>query len=254
MPFHCGDLFAKAESTRQPYNPARSKLEIKPYTQLDFTLRQCRSERQRSARRNCTSVREQPPRSDPVHVERCETAAAHIRRQPEEGAHFVVHTCEVGAVGNIESFRCEPNGCPLADAVRPAQTHIKINVVGAQTGVAWRADRAFIRRVVVSVHFRSREQIERMSAVVVEDRRKLESSKNRILPWAVKHPGDDNLVPLVEFRERPIKTEIRWILRTVIGVVVGGCIESLTESVVAEQCEVIAEPFFHFHNQPLIER
>src|ERR1700722_15101973 len=61
MPFHCGDLFAKAESTRQPYNPARSKLEIKPHTQLDFTLRQRRSERQRSARRNCASVREQPP-------------------------------------------------------------------------------------------------------------------------------------------------------------------------------------------------
>src|ERR1700722_11164821 len=114
MPFHCGDLFAKAESTRQPYNPAQSKLEIKPHTQLDFTLRQRRSERQRSARRNGACVREQPPRSDPVHVERREAAAAHIRWQPKEGAHFVVHTRELGAVSNIESFRCEPNGCPRA--------------------------------------------------------------------------------------------------------------------------------------------
>src|SRR4029077_2316644 len=87
MPFHCGDLFAKAESTRQPYNPARSRLEIKPHAQLNFTLRQCRSEPQRCARRNCASVPENPSRSDPVHVERREAAAAHIRWQPKEGAH-----------------------------------------------------------------------------------------------------------------------------------------------------------------------
>src|SRR5216683_4719875 len=127
-------------------------LEGEPQAELDFSLREYRSEAQGLARRKSTRS---------LHVECGES-----RCQTEKWAHLIVHTGKVGMVGDVEALGGKLQFCLLANFMLPAQAHIEIDVVRAKSGVATGSERTFIGVVIVAVDLTAGQQIERMSTVL----------------------------------------------------------------------------------------
>src|SRR5579863_5408679 len=71
----------------------------------------------------------------------------------------------------VESFRREQQVSFFSKLMVPTQAHVKVHVIGAQTRITGDSNGAFIGDMVVAVDFTSRQQIERMPAVVRENRR-----------------------------------------------------------------------------------
>lgn len=110
-----------------------------------------------------------------MNIERRVSTSAVRGGKAKQRAHFVVDAGKVRSVCDIESFGGKYHVDPLTQFVLPGQTHVEINIVWTETAVARSSDRSLIGRVIVTVHFGSSEQIERMSAVVLEDWRKREA-------------------------------------------------------------------------------
>src|SRR5262249_50280997 len=92
-----------------------------------------------------------------------------------------------------------------------------------------------------------------MPTVIAHNRRELEAGENFLFPRAVKHPGDDDFVALIELGEASIEIDVGGILGAIVAVEIGGGIESLAEGVIGKQGEVSAETFLYFENAALIE-
>src|SRR5579859_6048581 len=103
-----------------------------------------------------------------MHVERREP-----RDQAKDWTYFVVYAGKICPVCEVESFCGDLQVSPLAYFVPPAQAHVEVDIVGTQTSVARRSDGTFVGGVIVAVYLSSREQVERMSAVVGENRGQL---------------------------------------------------------------------------------
>src|SRR5215470_9869986 len=104
-----------------------------------------------------------------MYVEGCKS-----RLEPEEWAYFVVDAREIRPVRDVKSFRCKPKICFLTQFVGPAQTHVKVRVIGTQSGVPRGSNGTLVGRVIVAVHFTACQQVERMSTVVGENGSELE--------------------------------------------------------------------------------
>src|SRR5271168_640288 len=89
--------------------------------------------------------------------------------EAEQRADLVVHAGVVGAIGDVEAFRGQNQTGALADLVLPGQSRVEVNIVGAETGVARITYGAFISDVIVAIDRATCEQIERMTAVVLEN-------------------------------------------------------------------------------------
>src|SRR5277367_5267967 len=86
-----------------------------------------------------------------------------------------------------------------------------------------------------------------------ENRSQLKTGQNALLPGAIEDSSDDDLVPLIEFGKATVEIDICGILRSVVGVVVGGSVVAFTESVVSKQCEVVVEALLDFDNSPFVK-
>ena len=115
------------------------------------------------------------------------SSTVNIERWSKRRADNVVDAGVVGAICDVESFRGEVQAVLVAESECPAQTHIEIRIVGSQAGVARRRRRAIVGKVTVAIDVGPGEQIERVSAVVAEDGRKLKTRKPaRIVPRALQ--------------------------------------------------------------------
>src|SRR5215472_12068861 len=184
-----------------------------------------------------------------MHIERSES-----RLEAEKRAYFVVHAGEIRSVCDVKSFRCQPKVCFLTQFVSPAQTQVEGYVVRTQPGVARGADRTLVGGVIVAVHFTTSQQVERVSPVVGENGSELEPRQDIPVPGTVDDSGDHHFVPLIKLGKTPVYVNVRRILRTVVGVVVSGCIKALAEGVIAKQCEALAEAPLEFNDTALVNR
>jgi len=120
-------------------------------------------------------------------------------REAEQRTDLVIHAGIIRAVGDVEAFSSELQTEFLTQFVLPAQAHVEVNVVWTEAGVARGSNGTFVGNVVVSVDGPTRQQIERMAAVVLENRRELEAGQDSAFPGAVNHSGEHDFVPFVKF-------------------------------------------------------
>ena len=163
--------------------------------------------------------------------------------QTKHRPNLVVHAGKIGPVREVESLCRELHHGLLADLVLPGQAGVEVDIIGAQASSARCADGTLVGCVIVAVDFSSGKQIKRMPAVIAHNRRELEAGENFLFLRAVKHPGDDDFVALIELGEASIEIDIGGILRAIVAVEIGGGIESLAKGVIGKQGEVSAETF-----------
>src|SRR5580693_2853613 len=176
-----------------------------------------------------------------MHVKRGEP-----RYQTEDRAHFIVHASKACMVGYVEGFGSELQFCLLANFMLPSQAHIDIDVVRPKSSVATGSDRTFVGGVIVAVDFAACQQVERMTAVVGKNRSQLKAGDDGILPGAIKDTGHHHFMALIEFRKPAIGPEVGRVLRSIVAVKIGTCVEAFAKGVVAKQSEMIAKAFFDF--------
>src|SRR5215472_1587023 len=92
-----------------------------------------------------------------------------------------------------------------------------------------------------------------MPAVVAKDRRELPVVQKRIRRGAAEDSGDDDLVTLIEIRERPLGIEICLIRRTIVTIEIGDRIMRLAVGVVAEDRDPPVEALPDLQRPTLIE-
>src|ERR1700756_5505410 len=136
----------------------------------------------------------------------------------------------------------------------PAQAHVEGGVARPEARVAASANGPLVGGVIISVDLAARKQVEGVSAVVREDRSKLEAGDDRALPRAIEHAGDDRLMALIERREATVQAQIGRVLRSVVTVEIRGGVKTLAVSVIPQKGEGIAEALLNFHDSPLVER
>src|SRR4029077_9476779 len=157
--------FRGGNPIRSRYEPASRQLETQPQPELNLPLRKCRSKAKRLARRESCA---------PVNVKTGVTSSAGAGDRADswpclnakEWIHHVVHACEVGMVGDVEALRCKLHSGLFANFMLPAQAHVEIGETRAKSSIAAGAEGAFVRGVIVAVHFATRQQVERMPAIV----------------------------------------------------------------------------------------
>src|ERR1700761_918639 len=124
----------------------------------------------------------------------------------------VVNAGIVGAIGDVEPFRGEVQAVLIADPENPAQTHVEINIVGSQTGVARRRRRPIVGEVTIAVDVGPGEQIERVPAVVADNRCKLKARKpTRTVERALQHCGKDDFLALIEVRHGALRVQVHLV-------------------------------------------
>src|SRR5580704_19558919 len=89
-------------------------------------------------------------------------------REAEQRTDLVIHAGIIRAVGDVETFGSELQAEFLTQFVLPAQAHVEIDVVWTEAGVARGSDGTLVGDVIVAVDLATRQQIERVSAVVLE--------------------------------------------------------------------------------------
>src|SRR5580658_3616694 len=222
---------------RRRFSAAQS--EIQSAAELNLPFRQGRSEAERRAGGE---------RGAAVHVEGSEPWL-----EPEERTHFVVHAGVVSAIGDVEAFCSQQQSRVFANSVLPGQARVEVNIVGAEASVARIADGTLVGDVIIAIDRAACEQIERMTAVVLENRRKLKTGQESVLPRAVDHPGQNHFVAFIEFRERALRVQVRGILRTEVGVEIGAGVEGFAVGVISEEREIVVEAFVDFDNAAFVE-
>src|SRR5271156_1468200 len=216
---------------QSPRRPRYPKLERISHAQLNLPLRERRRKSERCARRKVRAA---------VHVECRES-----RLESKHRAHHVIHARVVRVIRDVETLGRKLQGSVLAYSVLPAQPHVEVHIVRTEACVAIGANRTLVRSVVISVNFSARVQVERMSAVVLKNRRELKPLQDGLFPWAVDHRSHHHLMPLIKRRYSALKVQVRWILRTEVGVEIGACVDCLAVSVVREEREVVTQPLRH---------
>src|SRR5579859_5187631 len=133
------------------------QLEADANTELQLTHREGGGEPQRRARRK-------------------RRAALHVESVTDDGPpDDVVHAGKVGAVRQVEAFRQQLQVGPFTHLEAAGDAHVKVHEVRTQTGVARSADGTVIGGVAVAIQISAGQKVERMSAVVAENRRQLEA-------------------------------------------------------------------------------
>src|ERR1700722_6102131 len=227
------------------HKPVVWELERKPQAELDFTLGEIGSETKRLARReSCapvnvkTGVSSSAGTGDRANSWPCLNA--------KEWIHHVVHACEVGMVGDVEALRCKLHSGLFAKFMLPAQAHVEIGVARAKSSVAAGADGAFVRGVIVAVHFASRQQVERMPAIVGKNGGQLKTGKDGIRPRTVNDTGHHDLMALIEFGKSAVGAQVGRILRAIIAVKISHRVESFAIGLIAQHGKIIAEALLDF--------
>ncbi len=143
-----------------PFPTIVTASERKSQAELDLTLGEGRGESQRYARRSGSTTGKRSARSNPMHVEGREP-----RLKPKSGltSLFTLAKFVRFAMLNPSAVNCRFD--LLAQFMSPRQSHVKVNIIGTETGVARGSDGTFVGGVIVAVYFSSGEQVERMSAV-----------------------------------------------------------------------------------------
>src|SRR5712691_12523242 len=145
---------------------ASTTLVAKAHPELQLPHRQRRSKAQRRARR-----------AVPI--------PAQVKTQSwvwGDDTHHVVHAAEVGPVEDVEAFGNELHVGLLRQFELAAQAHVEVHVVGPNAGVPPDSWRTFgVGGVVVAIEVRRPgQQIERMSAVVTNNRSKFKAGKDMV--------------------------------------------------------------------------
>src|SRR6266446_10944000 len=207
-------------------------LESQAQPKLDFALREGRCETQRLARRRSAG-------------------SAQIKRRGEN-SHDIIDARKGCPVEEVETLREQMQAGPLSQLELTAQTQIERDIVWTDTGVAPRSWRAVIRAVPVIIHVRSSQQVERMRAVVTNDRRHLKISEDGVLPGTLKHPRKHDLVPLIKSRKAAFCGKVGLICRTIIAVEIRHLVDRLTVGVAPEQGEVLTHALLNLECSPLV--
>ncbi len=92
-----------------------------------------------------------------------------------------------------------------------------------------------------------------MTAVVLENWRKLKARQEGILPGAVDHSGQNHFVAFIEFGESAFRGQVRGILRAEVGVEIGAGVEGFAVGVTSEEREIVVEAFVDFDNAAFVE-
>src|SRR6266481_6786955 len=92
------------------------------------------------------------------------------RSNAKKRVHLIVHTCKVCMVGDVEALSRQLQLCLLANFMMPAQAHVEIREARAKPSVTAGPDWTLVGGVIVAVDLAACQQVERVSAVVGENR------------------------------------------------------------------------------------
>src|SRR5271157_2081957 len=134
----------------------------------------------------------------------------------------------------------------------PAHARVESGVIRTKAGVARGPDGAAIGGVIVAIGGPSTQQVERMPAVVIEDRRQFKAGQGAF-PWAVEDTRDYHFVALIEIRHSAIRTQVQVVLRSVVAVEIRGCVDGFAVGVIRHERGGLAELLLDFDNAALIK-
>ena len=135
----------------------------------------------------------------------------------------------------------------------PAKAHVEVDITRTEARISIRTNRTLIGGVIVPVYLSTGVEVERMSAVVLEDRRQLEALEDGLLPRTVQHRSHHHFVPLVERRNSAIEVQVCRILRTEVGVEIGSGVDGFAVGVICEEREIVAQALRHLQNPTFIQ-
>ena len=114
-------------------------------------------------------------------------------------ANNIVDAGVVCLVGQVEALSKELEVGAVTHLKAASDTHVKVRVVRPQTGIARSANRTIIGRVTITIHVSAGQEVEGMTAVVLEHRRQLEVGEEASSRIAGIHNRSDNdLMALVK--------------------------------------------------------
>src|SRR6185437_1570608 len=146
------------------------ELEADANTKLQLAHRESRGKSQR-----CTSR----TRSTARNIKRGEAwLPTFSDGKTEIRTHYVVYTGKVRAVRQVKAFSQHLKTRAVAHFETARDAHVEIHVVRTQAGIPRRANRTIIGAVAIAIHVGTSQKVERMPAVVAENRRELEAGEN----------------------------------------------------------------------------
>src|ERR1700722_11393788 len=111
-------------------------------------------------------------------------AAVDRKGRCESRANHVIYTGIVRVISEVKILGSKVQRSLLAEFKRAAQTHVEVCVAWTLSRVSSGSGRPVVGEVTVTIDVRSCQKIERVAAVVAEDRSKLEAAKDlRIVKW-----------------------------------------------------------------------
>src|SRR5208283_238147 len=134
----------------------------------------------------------------------------------------------------------------------PAQARVETGVIRSKTRVARSTDGAAIGGVIVAIGGLSTQQIKRMPAVVIENRRHLEAGQSAP-PGAVEDSRDDHFVSLIEVGSSAFRTHVQVVLRSVVAVEIRGGVDGVAVGVIRHDRGGLVELLLDLDNAALIK-
>ena len=179
----------------------------------------------------------------------------HIERRTKSRTDNIVYARVVRVIGEVKAFRSEQQVRILAQFERAAEAQVKVRVARTDSRVPSGARRPVIGEMTIAVDVRSGQKIERMAAVVAEDRCQLEAAEDlRLLQGTLKDSGNHDLVALIEIRQGIIAAQAGGIKRRIVAVKVGRVVGCAAVSVIRQDREVVGEVLLEFKKAALVQR
>src|SRR5207244_2764218 len=107
--------------------------------------------------------------------------------------------------------------------------------------------------VVIAIGVGARQEIERIAAVIVDDRREFEALQDTVVPGAFEYARCDELVSFVKIRESAVGGEIGFVLGSEVTIEIGGGVPGLAVGVVNHGHKVMAETLLHLEGDTLVQ-
>jgi len=102
----------------------------------------------------------------------------HVERRGEGCPYDIVHAGIVGVVCEVECFRSKLQGSFLAYLKGAAEAHVEVVIARPKAAIPRRTWWTVVGEMTITIDVRTGEKIKGMAAVVIKDRRKLETAQD----------------------------------------------------------------------------
>src|SRR5262245_34257246 len=155
----------------------------------------------------------------------------------------LAHGGEVRAVEKIRGLcgEFDPRRAVLLEAERFTETNVDAAIVRPDAGVTPDVEEPVRADACVAIDVDPRQQRERNAAADEDHRAERDVAQRPVLERALKDAAEDEVVPDIEGRDRPLRREPRREWRRKGRVEIGLIVNRLAESVIGREQEVVTE-------------